>query len=184
MLKETYRFRNSLEIPKNFLRENHFNMALLVEALKVHVESDLRFGDLMNEPSHIHKQAYYWTKVIGYIERFVPTWLAQRICQYASSEKPLRRKLQFPCIFKNESYSYFYPLDCDSDFRLGYHFAAALTVDPDIRWSFSSPVRSQSSYETAKKIMLDNEIALESILRLDFAKMQYQTEQQGNCLIL
>lgn len=109
-------FRNYLK-PKDIITTGkHFNVQLLVEAFKLYDRNYSRFGDFGSRKNHL-----FWCKVIGYIQRFLPACYAQAFCDTFYSvvkmREPLSRDLQLINID-----SYFYPLDSNPSFRLGYHF--------------------------------------------------------------
>lgn len=114
-------FRDYLK-PKNTLKTGkHFNMHLLLEAFQLFHDNYDRLGGFDGD-----KHRLYLTKVIGYIQRYVPACLARAYCQrlYAITDggEKLERHLQFLC--NGDEAVYFFPLDYNPRYRLGYTCSA------------------------------------------------------------
>lgn len=95
----------------------HFDVRLLVEALKLYKKNYLAFGEWNSRQNNL-----CWAKVIGYIERQLPSCYAQAFCQglvnIVHNKEPLQRSFHF----LEENYELF-PLDTIPTHRLGYEFA-------------------------------------------------------------
>lgn len=128
-------FRQSLNEFRNYLntqlRETikigeHANDQLLPLAFELYMEKFTQFGDNYDSP----KNLLYWRMIIGYIQRFVPTCLAQAISQslydLEESSGGLGICLDWQSlIFKHaDGRSFFYPLP-DLLSGLGYAHATA-----------------------------------------------------------
>ena len=73
----------------------HFNMQLLIDALTLFVKKFDLLGGRWDSPKNI----LFWRKIIGYIERYIPTCYAQALCQgvpfIVMEGKKLTRRLTF-----------------------------------------------------------------------------------------
>ena len=116
---ELQEFRDYLKPIGIIKTGKHFNIQLLVQAFKLYDKNFNHFDGVNSHQNHL-----FWTKVIGYIERFLPACYAQACSQgiyyiVENSEK-LTRSLKF-----RFDYFCFFPLDNDPHHRLGYDYAFA-----------------------------------------------------------
>ena len=115
------KFRDYLEYMKNEVIKTgkHFNHQLLVEAFKMHEEAYNDFGGWDSRKNNL-----FWRKVIGFIERYLPSCDAQAFCQgtydIVENGEKLKRSLKFR--YNNDL---FFPLDSNPAVRLGNEYAAA-----------------------------------------------------------
>jgi hypothetical protein len=115
-------FRDYLE-PKGVITTgSHFNVNMLVEAFRLYDENFDRFdnGNDWDSP----KNKLFWQKVIGYIQRFLPACYAQAFCQGIYYIVEGREKLNRSLEFRYDKGIFFFPLDADPRFRLGYDYTA------------------------------------------------------------
>lgn len=116
-------FRRYLQ-PKEVIKKGkHFNIQLLIEAFKIYARCYNQFGGGNSE-----KNNFYWRKIIGFIQRFLPMCYAQAICQCIYDiVKENGDNLKRSCIFRHSirNNTVYYPLDSDDDFSLGYDYAAS-----------------------------------------------------------
>lgn len=108
-------FREYLK-PKGIIKAGkHFNALLLLEAFELYNKNYTNFCGVGG-----YKNALFWSKVIGYIQRYCPSCYAQVFCQgiekITFNKKKLKRKLNF-----HYSDDVFFPLDLNP-LRLGYDF--------------------------------------------------------------
>ncbi len=118
LLKALYQFRYYLQPKASFNRSTHFNHDLLFEALELYEKNFARFGDTSTSP----KNAFFWQKVVGGIECYLPACDAERI---ASSEyEPLEeRKSDRTMVFRQNEYGKFFPLKLTNSTKLGINTA-------------------------------------------------------------
>ncbi|MDR3491106.1 MAG: hypothetical protein P4M12_03555 [Gammaproteobacteria bacterium] len=110
-------FRNHLK-PKGVITTGkHFNAQLLVEAYKLYIKNYDSFG------GKSAKNKLVWRKVIGYIQRFLPANYAQAFCRGVHSVVLHGERLNRSLKFRFDNDVSFFPLDTNSDKRLGFNFA-------------------------------------------------------------
>jgi L-rhamnose mutarotase len=91
-----------------------FNIDLLIEAFELYEQKFEEFGGSPHSPRNV----LFWRKIIGYIERHLPTSHIQVLCHLLYDDKPLIRELVFGLMGP-----VFLPLDSDPHLRLGYDYA-------------------------------------------------------------
>ncbi len=95
----------------------HFNVQLLVKAFQLY---DQNYGGFVSS----RQNNLFWCKVIGYIQRFLPACYAQAFAQGVYFIIEECKKLPRSFGFRYCGGSYF-PLDSNSNFRMGYNCAVA-----------------------------------------------------------
>lgn len=95
---------------------HHFNLNELIKACEVYNQNF--------NPWNSKQLSFFFSQVIGYLERLLPTVDAQVLCQgianMTEGNKPMERKLDLTNYVTNNTISY-YPLDADLACRLGVH---------------------------------------------------------------
>lgn len=116
LFKSLYQFRNYLEPKEPLMHGKHFNHSLFKKAFLLGIENYLLFGN----DWHTAKNQFYWQKVFGYIQRFIPACDAQLIAHglyfvltYVDSQD-LRS-------LKTQRGDYYYPLDSNAKYKIGYN---------------------------------------------------------------
>ncbi len=111
--------------PKDVIKKGkHFNAQLLVDAFELYDQNFGKFGNQWDSP----KNVFFWRKVVGHIQRYLPACYAQVFCQSLWDVVEERQKLNRSLKFKYDRDVSFYPLDSDSRSRLGYDWAARARV--------------------------------------------------------
>lgn len=128
VLEALYRFRNHWEPKKAYTTGKHFNHKILEKAFMEYITNYDTFGAERNHNKFdAPKNIFCWTKIIGYLERFVPASDAQVI-----AEGPFRiiingnrsqRTLDWRLGFNNRGGGHYYPLGDDDILVLGYNCA-------------------------------------------------------------
>lgn len=115
LLKAVYQFRNYLEPKASLTFGKHFNYSLLEEAAQLYDQNYALFGNDLTAP----KIEFYWQKVFGYIERFVPANGAQSIAQgllyILERGHTSNRSFDF-----GSTVGKYFPLGLDLDWEIGY----------------------------------------------------------------
>ncbi len=110
-------FRNYFK-PKSVINTGkHFDVTLLVEALKSYEYNYIRFGGWNSRKNNL-----CWSKVIGYLERQLPACYGQAFCQGLINIIENNQLLQRSFRFLHADYDLF-PLDAAPNYRLGYDYA-------------------------------------------------------------
>ncbi len=131
LLKALYQFRNHLEPKEEQMFGKHFNYALLAEVAQLFED---KYARLWTRP----KGLFLWSKVCGYIERFVPACDGQFIAQdpwsiLVKGKKPQRN---FKFTYQDGGGVY-YPLVTDSVWELGYTHGRCCTSG--YHWQHGGP---------------------------------------------
>lgn len=103
----------------------HFNDQLYIEAIKLYEQNDDYFGGWNSR-----KNNYFWQKVIGNIERYVPACEAQALCDGMYFIVKDKAKLTRSLTIRHDDKIQYFPLDSDPRFRLGHDCAAAGRTGP------------------------------------------------------
>ena len=116
-------FRKHFKPKDVIVSGKQFNMQMLIRAFELY---DQKF-DKMGGKWDSAKNMYFWQKVIGYIQRFLPACYASAFCQglydVVDENEKLVRSLRF---YDGAAY---YPLDSVPASRLGYNWGAVGAVD-------------------------------------------------------
>lgn len=110
-------FRDYLKPKSIIISGRHFDVSILVEALKIYHLNYVDFGDWDSR-----KNRLFWTNVVGYIQRYLPACYAQAFCQGLVDVVVSKSFLQRGFNFRHAE-GFLFPLDSTPKFRLGYDYA-------------------------------------------------------------